>query len=140
MNAYTCLISVHVTAHTDNERERAVRVVGRLLGNGNVHNVDGIWGDCPVEIDSVFSHWTNPTNVLLFRRLCRLLTLLRVALRQEAVFVEFITPISPFAIVIEAGDSWQSVFNQVITLIRPNLPDWLDPLAIPVNLDRISAR
>jgi hypothetical protein len=139
MITYDTLIKVHVTAYTDNERDHALHVIGRLLGNGNVDNVDGIWGDC-VETDAVFSHWTNSTNILLFRRLCRLLTLLRGALRQDAVFVEFLTPISPFAIVIEAGDAWQSVFEQVITQIRSNLPDWLNPLAIPVNLDRISVK
>jgi hypothetical protein len=56
------------------------------------------------------------------------------------VFVEFLTPNCPFAIVIEADDSLDDVFDQIIRQIRPNLPDWLDPLAIPVNSDRISVR
>jgi hypothetical protein len=139
MITYNCLISIHVTASTDDERDRAVRVIGRLLGNGNVDKRDGIWGDC-LETDAIFSHWINPTDIVLFRRLSSLLIRLRVALRQEAVFVEFLTPNCPFAIVIEADDSLDDVFDQIIRQIRPNLPDWLDPLAIPVNSDRISVR
>lgn len=120
MFTYRLRIKVHVTANTDNERARALHVLGRLLGAGNVGKHDGYWPNYPLgkETDAIFSHWLNVNENCKIKRLLQYLVRLREALRQDALLVEVFAPGTQFAIGIEAGDCWQSVYNEVNCLLN----------------------
>jgi hypothetical protein len=113
------LVIVHVTAHSVAERERALHLLGKLLGPGNHDTREGFWPYYPLgrEPDVLFSHWFSLGDTAKLQRLVRYLVWLRAALRQEAILFEVHGPGTQVAIGIEEGDTWQAIYGEVASVL-----------------------
>jgi hypothetical protein len=122
MRTYDILCKVHVTAHTEAEQSKATRLVGLLLGCGNLATRTGYWPTYPEgeEQDHIYQHWCSSEDIDIgnkFARLCRYLVWLRIALRQDTILFEILSPFGNIAILIEKGDKWERVYADICTLV-----------------------